>query len=281
MTTTTPPPGRADPSQAISPRGQVDLKSPAALGETWRILESGVNIKQYPMCYGAHRVVDATIDYKVSSGLEDQGIRDWYQHAQEKMASEDPDAVVFIIGTNDASIANTYDGNNDGIGDFRGLTERLDYLGRDGNPRTARRLHALNLGPRLGVVARVTDRTAVRSGYALVWIEQAGITTPFTQPQFPFLQNVGQRSLDAIRPAEERDPRGVAEARGLLDTVYRWLDDTLTGRVWAAGGAFSLADCAAAPFLFYADWTVEIGPQHPNVKAYRARLLARPKALMP
>jgi 2-methylcitrate dehydratase PrpD len=47
---------------AVSPRGQVDVKSPAALGETWRILESGVNIKQYPMCYGAHRVVDATID---------------------------------------------------------------------------------------------------------------------------------------------------------------------------------------------------------------------------
>ena len=49
-------------------------------------------------------MVDATIDYKVSSGLEDQGIRDWQQHAQEKMASDDPDAVVFIIGTNDASI---------------------------------------------------------------------------------------------------------------------------------------------------------------------------------
>ena len=49
-------------------------------------------------------MVDATIDYKVSSGLADQGIRDWYEHAQETMASDDPDAVVFIIGTNDASI---------------------------------------------------------------------------------------------------------------------------------------------------------------------------------
>jgi hypothetical protein len=67
---------------------------------------------------GATGVIDATIDYKVSSGLEDQGIRDWYQHATDAMASSNPDAIVFIIGTNDASIANTYDGNNDGVADW-------------------------------------------------------------------------------------------------------------------------------------------------------------------
>src|SRR4051794_36248311 len=63
-------------------------------------------------------VVDATIDYKVSSGLEDQGIRDWEEYAQEKMTSTDPDAVIFMIGANDASIANTYDGNDDGVADW-------------------------------------------------------------------------------------------------------------------------------------------------------------------
>jgi hypothetical protein len=63
-------------------------------------------------------VVDTLIDYKVSSGLEDQGIRDWQQHAQEQMASDNPDAVVFIIGTNDAPIVNTYDANNDGKPDY-------------------------------------------------------------------------------------------------------------------------------------------------------------------
>ena len=73
---------------------------------------------------GATGVVDATIDYKVSSGLADRGIRDWYEHAQEKMASEDPDAVVFIIGTNDASIANTYDSNHDGVADWEATTAR-------------------------------------------------------------------------------------------------------------------------------------------------------------
>jgi hypothetical protein len=77
----------------------------------------------------------------------------------------------------------------------------LEYLGREGQPRTARRLHRLNFGPRLGIVGRVTDRTVVRSGYAIVWIEMAGITTPFTTPVFPFLQTVSQRTLDNLTPA--------------------------------------------------------------------------------
>ena len=78
---------------------------------------------------GATGVVKATIDYKVSSGLEDQGIRDWYQHAQETMASEDPDAVVFIIGTNDAPIVNTYDANGDGRPDWeKDYREKIDRM---------------------------------------------------------------------------------------------------------------------------------------------------------
>lgn len=82
--------------------------------------------------------------------------------------------------------------------------------------------------------------------------------------------------LDALRPAEERDRRGVADARALLETAYRWLDGRLDGRAWAAGDAFGLADCAAAPSLFYADWAHPIDGAHANVRAYRARLLARP-----
>ena len=81
---------------------------------------------------------------------------------------------------------------------------------------------------------------------------------------------------DCIRAAEVRDPYGVAEAHALLDAAYAWLDGTLQGRTWAAGGDFSLADCAAAPALFYADWVHPIGAAHANVRAYRSRLLARP-----
>jgi Carboxypeptidase regulatory-like domain/TonB dependent receptor len=80
-------------------------------------------------------------------------------------------------------------------------TLRLVYLGRDGQPRAARQLHTLNFGPRLGVVWRATPHTVVRGGYGLVWIEQAGITTPFTTPAFPFLQTASQRTLDNIAPA--------------------------------------------------------------------------------
>src|SRR6185312_11066867 len=67
---------------------------------------------------------------------------------------------------------------------FNLQTRQLEYLGRDGQPRSARQLHKLNFGPRLGAVGRVTDKTVVRTGYAMVWIEQAGITTPFTTPVF-------------------------------------------------------------------------------------------------
>ena len=81
---------------------------------------------------------------------------------------------------------------------------------------------------------------------------------------------------DSIRRAENRDHQGVAEARTLLDTAYGWLDNTMTGREWAAGGAFSLADCASAPALFYADWVHPVGEAFSHVRAYRQRLLARP-----
>lgn len=82
--------------------------------------------------------------------------------------------------------------------------------------------------------------------------------------------------FDRLRPEDVRDALGVAEARTMLDTAYAWLDDKMRDREWAAGDRFSLADCAAAPFLFYADWTHPIGEAHARVRAYRNRLLARP-----
>ena len=80
---------------------------------------------------------------------------------------------------------------------------------------------------------------------------------------------------DALRAPEARDAQGVAEARAALETAYAWLDARMADREWAAG-AFSLADCAAAPALFYADWSHRIADRFANLLAYRARLLARP-----
>ena len=81
---------------------------------------------------------------------------------------------------------------------------------------------------------------------------------------------------DCIRPEGEHDPRGVADARAMLDRAYDWLDAHMPGRHWAAGDDFTLADCAAAPALFYADWVQPIPARCEHARAYRARLLARP-----
>lgn len=70
--------------------------------------------------------------------------------------------------------------------------------------------------------------------------------------------------------------KGVAIATERLERAYAWLDQHLAGKTWATGESFSLADCAAAPSLFYADWTYQIPAQYPVLRAYRARLLARP-----
>ncbi|MGH7018676.1 MAG: glutathione S-transferase family protein, partial [Brevundimonas sp.] len=81
---------------------------------------------------------------------------------------------------------------------------------------------------------------------------------------------------DVLRPEGDRDPYGVAEAKRMLETTYAWLDERLAGREWATDYGFSLADCAAAPALFYADWSHPIEDRFKTLKAYRARLLARP-----
>ncbi len=82
--------------------------------------------------------------------------------------------------------------------------------------------------------------------------------------------------IDAIRPEGQRDPTGVAVARAQLHVAYDWLEANLGDGPWAAGEQFTLADCAAAPSLFYSDWLEEIGPERPKLGAYRARLLAHP-----
>ncbi|MBA3895558.1 MAG: glutathione S-transferase family protein [Sphingomonadaceae bacterium] len=75
---------------------------------------------------------------------------------------------------------------------------------------------------------------------------------------------------------ERPDLARVARARGALDTIYTWLDARMAGREWAVGDGFTLADCAAAPSLFYADWVHPNDGRFPHLSAYRARLLARP-----
>lgn len=87
--------------------------------------------------------------------------------------------------------------------------------------------------------------------------------------------NMQRPVSDIIRPeGANRDPYGVQKSRKDLLTAYDWLEANLGDGPWAAGDSFTMADCAAAPSLFYADWVEEIGPDRPRLSAYRSRLLA-------
>ncbi len=85
---------------------------------------------------------------------------------------------------------------------------------------------------------------------------------------------------DALRPeGVPKDPYRVAVGHKNLLAAYDWLEARLRAREWANGVSFSLADCAAAPSLFYADWIVPFAKSHPALHNYRARLLARPSVI--
>jgi glutathione S-transferase len=81
---------------------------------------------------------------------------------------------------------------------------------------------------------------------------------------------------DRLRPAASRDPYGVAEAKARLHSCYAMIDKEVSSRIWAMGDAFSLADCAAAPALFYADTVCPFSLTHPRLAAYFDRPAARP-----
>ena len=81
----------------------------------------------------------------------------------------------------------------------------------------------------------------------------------------------------ALRPEGMGDAYGAEQGRKNLHLAYDWLEVNLPEDGWAAGDSFTLADCAAAPALFYSDWVEEIGDSRPKLKSYRARLLAHPQ----
>jgi glutathione S-transferase len=81
---------------------------------------------------------------------------------------------------------------------------------------------------------------------------------------------------DAIRGPDGHVPSIVDGAKAKLETIYAWLDKELAGGGWVTPFGFTLADCAAAPSLFYADWVHRIDEKYENLRAYRARLLAHP-----
>ncbi len=80
---------------------------------------------------------------------------------------------------------------------------------------------------------------------------------------------------DRLRPEAQKDPRGVEEARARIKLCYGMIEHEMGIKTWAMGEAFSIADCAASPALFYADKVVPIGDARPKLAAYLDRLMAR------
>lgn len=95
---------------------------------------------------------------------------------------------------------------------------------------------------------------------------------------FDLYVNVPMQKIvtDRLRPAGKNDAYGVEEARALLRTAIGMVDQDMTAKTWAMGDEFGMADCAAAPALFYADMVQPFGDTHRNAAAYLRRLKQRP-----
>jgi glutathione S-transferase len=108
--------------------------------------------------------------------------------------------------------------------------------------------------------------------------DDAALATRFMDRFFDnYVMTPMQRLVsDRIRMEGERDAKGVADARKLLDVAYGWLEHRVARDAWLCDNTFSLAECSAAPALFYADWVHPLGARFPGVVDYRRRVLARP-----
>lgn len=81
---------------------------------------------------------------------------------------------------------------------------------------------------------------------------------------------------DRLRPADKRDPYGVAQQKAVLDRAYAAIDGDMAAQRWAANDSFSMADCAATPALYYANRVHPIGDERRPTAQYLARLVQRP-----
>lgn len=126
----------------------------------------------------------------------------------------------------------------------------IEYLGRHYPGRTA----LIPANPDLALKARLADR------FYDCYVHD------------PMQRIVGDR----LRPAGKGDPFGVEAEKARLRRAYDIVDQEMANRIWAAGDAFTLADCAAAAPLFYADKLLPFGASHRHLAAYFERLTRRP-----
>jgi len=89
-------------------------------------------------------------------------------------------------------------------------------------------------------------------------------------------EHMGKAITDRLRPAGKNDTYGVEQAKTKLATACAMIDQGIAGKIWVMGDAFTMADCAAAPALFYANMVLPLAEAHKNTAAYLGRLMQRP-----
>lgn len=167
-------------------------------------------------------------------------------------------------------------------------TQQIELLGRDGRPRAARRLHRTNLGPRLAAVSRLSSATSVRAAYALIWIDQPGITSPFTTPAFPFVQTLTQRTLDNLEPAfvlaegPRVTPIPLTPNAGLGQGVFAVDRDLGSGYVqqWHASVQRDLTSRISTEVAYLGSTITRVGIPDSNVNQLSVEQLALGEALL-
>ncbi|MEO8735600.1 MAG: carboxypeptidase regulatory-like domain-containing protein, partial [Edaphobacter sp.] len=165
---------------------------------------------------------------------------------------------------------------------FNLQTQQLDYLGQDGYSRSARQLHWGNVAPRIGFAYLLTPKTVIRSGFGIVFIDQSGITTPFTTPQFPFIQNVQQKTQDGVYEAfplssgPTVSPIPLTRDAGLGQSVYTVNRTAGSGYVqqWNLAIQHSITNNLSFDLAYVGSHIVHVGIPDSNLNQLTADQLA-------
>jgi len=171
---------------------------------------------------------------------------------------------------------------------FNLQTQQLDYLGKDGNSRSARELHYANVAPRIGFTYMATPGTVVRAGFGIVFIDQSGITTPFTTPQFPFIQNVQQKTQDSVNAAFALSggpsvaPIPFTPDAGLGQSVYTVKKTAGSGYVqqWNVAVQREITRNLSAEIAYVGSHIVHVGVPDSNLNQLTASQLAEGPSLL-
>jgi hypothetical protein len=211
-------------------------------------------------------------------------------HIQEYFLQDDwkaSDRLTLNIGARWTLHFPSTEKNNQGAV-FNLQTQKLDYLGVNGNSRSARELHADNVAPRVGFTYLLTPSTVVRSGFGIVFIDQSGITTPFTTPQFPFIQNVQQKTQDSVNAAFTLSsgpsvaPIPFTPDAGLGQSVYTVNRSAGSGYVqqWNLAVQRAITNNLSAEIAYVGSHIVHVGIPDSNLNQLTAAQLAQGPSLL-